>query len=135
MSGSVFLYNLFNEPGAVSLNGGQAKLPDGTVAPTISEMGPKSSGYAPSYIEVGSAIHDSDDLGSFYRGGEGVNSFIISWDSGKGTSSNFLMPTTADQVSVDDDLLCYVTRVQAVVLNTRGMILRTNTLSFMPFTL
>ncbi|MBV9929067.1 MAG: hypothetical protein JOZ96_28915 [Acidobacteria bacterium] len=130
MPGAVYVYNLFNEPARLSLNGGLALSPSGADASRLATMGDAASGYRPSFTEVGSAVHNDQDTGLFYRGGTGVNDLKIQWDSGTGSTATFLMPTLAENVSVDDDLLCYITTQFAIVLNTKGSVLKNNSLDF-----
>jgi len=131
MPGAVFVYNLFSEQAQrLSLNGAPALSPSGTDASTIDGWGDASNGYMPSHTQVGSAIHNDEDAGHFYRGGNGLNVLQIEWDSGYAISKEFLMPTASDDVSIDADLVCFITLHFAIVMSVKKIVIKNNLLSF-----
>jgi hypothetical protein len=112
MAGKVYFYNLFNEVATLSLNGGQAGTINGW---------DKANGYAPSSLAVDSATHDDEATGKAYRGGNGQNAVEVHWDSGfaKGTVT---MPTVNDNISIDQDLVCYIAKNDSFVEDTQGFV-------------
>ena len=130
MPGAVFVYNLFNEDAHLLLNGSPALSPSGADASTIDAWGDAATGYLPSHTQVGIAIHNDEDTGRFYRGGNGVNVLRIEWDSGYATSNQFLLPTVSDDVSLDEDLVCFITLRFAIVMSVKKIVIKNNLLTF-----
>ena len=131
MSGKVYTYNLFSEPAALAINGGAAVGPDGSTATgKIAANGGSGGSYAPASVTVGSAKHSDESSGLWYRGGDGVNTIRMTWDSGFSTSSTFKMPTVADDVSIDDELIVYIAKDKASVQTVTGIIKKDNELAF-----
>ncbi|MBV9929064.1 MAG: hypothetical protein JOZ96_28900 [Acidobacteria bacterium] len=114
MAGKVYIFNLFNEPAELSFNGAPAGT--GTIAGWD-----KTKGYTPGYIAVDSAKHNDEDSGKVFRGGNGSNDVRIEWDSGVAIGK-IIFPTVSDDVSIDDDLVCYIAKNSAFVETTDGFV-------------
>ena len=112
MASKVYIFNLFNEPAKLSLNGGKAGTINGWN---------KTSGYAPAYLAVESATHGDQSEGKVYRGGKGENDVRVDWDSGYATGT-IIFPTVEQEVSIDQDLVCYIAKNQAFVEVTTGFV-------------
>jgi len=112
MAGTVYFYNLFNEVATLSLNGGSAGTINGW---------DKTNGYAPSNLGVVSTQHDDENTGKAYRGGNGANDLRIEWDSGYATGT-VTLPTVGDNISIDQDLVCYIAKNDAFVEDVQGFV-------------
>ncbi|HXI24169.1 MAG TPA: hypothetical protein VNG71_09945 [Pyrinomonadaceae bacterium] len=117
--GKVYIYNLFNEPATLTLNGG----PAGTIDGWNSDP---AKGYQPSFIAVDSAKHFEDGPGKVYRGEEpnkvGENSISVTWADGVATG-NVKFPTDNDNVRITDDLVCFIAKNNAFVETTEGFVI------------
>lgn len=117
--GKVYIYNLFNEPADLSLNGADA----GTINGWDSNP---AKGYQPSFIAVDSAKHNDEAKGKVYRGEEtndiGENDISVTWDDGV-ASGKVKFPTDKDNVRITDDLVCFIAKNQLFVETTEGFVI------------
>jgi hypothetical protein len=112
--GSVYVFNLFNEPvGSLSINGFNA----GTISGLSTEA---SSLYTPAQLVVPRVKHHDELTGAGFVDGE--NSVIIEWVSDRATLT--LIIPGESHVSLLDDLILYLAKTKAILLNTRGYILK-----------
>ncbi|HEX3144264.1 MAG TPA: hypothetical protein VHQ64_09845 [Pyrinomonadaceae bacterium] len=118
MAGQVYFFNLFNETAELSLNGGNV---GGSPATGVINGWDASKGYTPAYIAVESVKHADEDNGKVNRGGDGSNDIRIEWDSGVAIGK-IKFPTVDEDVSIDDDLVCYICKNSAFVETKSGFV-------------
>ena len=121
MYGNVYCFNIYNEPLKLSVNSQLA----GTIAGHSKEP---ATLYTPSFLAVQRALHSDDDSAAAFPG-DAKTALHIKWDSFSGLASIDL--TNLPDISLDDDLILYITRNQLILMTQRGFVLdRTVALTF-----
>ncbi len=117
LSGKVYVFNSYNEAiSSLSIHGYAAGSIKAWAAKTTENP------YQPCALEVGRVRH-ADELSSAGFA-YGDNQIVIPWDSFQGTAT-IKIPSPADRVSGDDDLILYVCVNKAILLDARGFVLDT----------
>jgi hypothetical protein len=109
--GSVYVFNAYNEPvGSLSVSGGSA----GTIAAWSSGGRDK---YTPASLSV---PRSRSKTGGQFANGD--NPVVASWDSFTGRTT-VKIPGFDQGVSLDDDLILFLTTNKAILESTRGRVL------------
>jgi WD40 repeat protein len=112
MSGNVIVFNSYNEPiHSLLVSNNQAGKIGGWAA------GPTPPKYTPSALSVPLSKFPSDSDAVFAYGD---NEMVFKWDSRTGHTT----VTIPEDLSLDDDLILYLTQNQAILLNSRGNVLK-----------
>ena len=112
MPGKVVVFNSYNEPitGLLVANNVAGNIAGWAVGPTPPQ-------YTPSALSVPRSKYPATTAVFAY----GKNTLIFPWNSRTGN-------TTVDiplEISLDDDLLLYLTQNQAILLTARGVVIST----------
>lgn len=113
--GNVWVFNCFNEAATLTV----ASYPAGTI-PAWTASGP--SIYQPSAISVPRVKHSDDQPGPAFSN-DGKNELSVTWDSAQYQSVS--MPIPAGDISIDNDLVLYLTLNQFILMDTDGFVLAT----------
>src|SRR5258708_36583935 len=109
MAGKVYVFNCYNEPVALAVNGS----PAGTIPPW-GNMG--ASTYQPQSIALGRAKSTGSSGPQF---GPGNNACRAQWESFSFMLS-IVVPSPRSGVSLDDDLVLYLFVTESGLATTRG---------------
>ena len=114
MPGKVYVFNSYNEKiTGLSVSGYAAgDIPgwaDGT-------------GSATKYTPSGLAVERVKDIGSSAAFAIGDNAVVVPWDSFRGQVTVTIPDPKHSDVSLDDDLILYLTKNEAILLTTRGFV-------------
>jgi hypothetical protein len=112
--GNVYVFNCFNEKAQISVTGYSA----GPIAAWQSVTG--SNPYQPSAVTVPRIKHNDERSGAAFAD-DGGNSLNVGWDSGICNGIPIDIPTTG--LSIDEDLVLYITHNQAILLRFDGFVL------------
>ena len=115
MAGTVYVFNCYNEPISKLDIGGD---PAGDIAGWSTTAATK---YTPSELAVKRSKFP--DAGPSFAIGD--NDLRIPWDSFTGTTTVTIPDPKVGPVSLDDDLILFVTRNEVVLLTTRGFVMST----------
>jgi hypothetical protein len=119
MSGNVYVFNCYNEP-INQLN--IANLGAGGIAGWSTTAGTL---YTPAQLKVARSKYPESSA-TFAIGD---NQLAALWDSFTGNVTVTIPDPKAGDVSLDDDLILFLTKNEAVLLTTRGMVQATFPLS------
>jgi hypothetical protein len=114
VNSNVYVFNCYNEPITKFLVGGNAA---GDIAGWSTTATTK---YTPSLLVVPRSKFPQDDKATF---AVGDNDIRVPWDSFTGTTTITIPDPTKQSISLDDDLILFVTRNEAILMTTRGFVL------------
>jgi hypothetical protein len=114
MPGKVYAFNCYDEKvTALSVSGYNA----GNIDPWAD-----GTGSALKYTPSGLAVDRVKDIGSSAAFAIGDNAVVIPWDSFRGAVTVTIPDPKNSDVSLDDDLVLYLTKNEAILLTTRGFV-------------
>lgn len=115
---TVTVFNSYNEPiSGLSVSGYNA----GPIAGWSD--GTKSAKYTPSALAVPRSKHEESGKATFATDKD--NPVHIPWNSFTGDCVVTMPDPKSDPVSLDDDLILYLTKNQAILVTTRGFVINT----------
>jgi hypothetical protein len=113
VTSNVYVFNCYNEPITKLLVGGNSA---GDIAGWSTVAGTK---YTAAELAVPRSKYPDDAKATFAIGD---NDIRVPWDSFTGTATVAIPNPTSSPISLDDDLILFITRNEAILMTTRGFV-------------